>query len=204
MKTRQIKSRLEHRLGYAGVDEAGRGPLAGPCVVAAVILPDDFPCDGLDDSKKLDAAQRLEQEILIREHATWVIELSPVEEIDRLNILWATMAAMSRAVKSLPIMPAGVLVDGNRVPPGIQGEAIIKGDGRFACIAAASILAKTERDRMMVALADDYPEYGFDEHFGYPTPDHLAALAKFGPCPIHRRSFAPCRPDEQLCLTFGD
>ena len=124
----------------------------------------------------------------------WIVAVEP-EEIDRLNILHATMTGMVRAVKGLPQVPKLALIDGNRVPVGLPcpARAEVKGDGRFTCIAAASVLAKTARDRHMVKMAEDYPEYGFERHFGYPTPEHFALLRKFGPCPIHRKSFAPVR-----------
>lgn len=190
----------------AGVDEAGRGPLAGPVVVAAVILPPTFDCTGIDDSKKLDAETREELAIRIKASAAYAIEFSWEEEIDRLNILWATMAAMSRALRALPRMPEKALIDGNRLPRDLPcpAQAIIDGDAKEPAISAASILAKTARDAFMRGQAELYPEYGFDRHFGYSTPEHLAALKEHGPCAIHRRTFAPCRVDEQLCLTFEE
>lgn len=203
----RIRARtLEHVGGAVGVDEAGRGPLAGPVVVAAVLLPDSFDLKGLNDSKKLSPAQREDQEKRIKAEAVWSIECADPAEIDRLNILWATMAAMERAVAAVPGEFDKVLVDGDRVPKRLSsvGRAVVKGDGKIACIAAASILAKTHRDRLMREMALVYPEYGFDRHFGYPTPEHLEALRRFGPCPIHRRSFAPMRAEEQPCLTFED
>lgn len=126
-----------------------------------------------------------------------------MDEIDRINILWASMAAMRRAYERLGCA-AAIYVDGNIIPPGLSGTAVIDGDAKIVCIAAASILAKTERDRIMTAYAEQYPEYGFERHFGYSTPEHFRALEKYGPCPIHRRSFAPCRVDEQPCLTFDE
>lgn len=195
---------LEKALLVAGVDEAGRGPLAGPVVVAAVILPDGFNCERIDDSKKLDAATREELAIRIKAGATYAIEFSDTAEIEKLNILWATMAAMSRALRALPCLPDKALIDGNRLPRDLPcpADAIIDGDALHASISAASILAKTTRDAYMRTMAERYPIYGFDRHFGYSTPEHMAALREYGPCPIHRRSFAPCRPDEQLCLSF--
>lgn len=188
----------------AGVDEAGRGPLAGPVVVAAVILPAGFPLDGIDDSKKLDSKARATAAERIRAGAIWHIERSEPQEIDRLNILRATMEAMRRAVEGLPVRPDEVIVDGNRLPVGVdeRWRAEVRADARFQCVAAASILAKTERDRVMSAYSQKYPGYGFDRHFGYPTPDHLEALAKLGPSPIHRLSFGPLHLKEQLCLAF--
>ncbi len=192
--------------GWAGVDEAGRGPLAGPVYAAAVILPEGFDCEGIDDSKVLDPATREALAERIRRECVWCIATAQPEEIDRLNILHATMAAMRRAVEGLSTSPDGVLVDGNRLPPGlpVMGEAVVDGDATHACIAAASILAKTARDSHMREQALTYPEYGFENHFGYGTPEHLAALREHGPCAIHRRSFAPIRATEQLCLTFDE
>ncbi len=182
--------------GLAGVDEAGRGPLAGPVVVAAVVLDPARPIAGLGDSKQLSEARR--EALFPRvqaEAADWRIEIVDAAEIDRLNILGATLEGMRRAVAGLRATPARALVDGNRVPPGLPcpAEAVVKGDARIAAIAAASILAKVARDRLMVALEDAWPGYGFAVHKGYPTPEHLAALARLGPCPAHRRSFAPVR-----------
>lgn len=198
------RPRYRYEAFVAGVDEAGRGPLAGPVVVAAVILPEGFDIKGIDDSKKLDPERREELALRIRDHATYAIEFGEIEEIERINILWATMAAMSRALSALPALPVRALIDGNRLPRDLPcpAEAIIDGDALHPAISAASILAKTTRDAYMRTMAERYPIYGFDRHFGYSTPEHLAALREFGPCPIHRRSFAPCRPDEQLCLSF--
>jgi len=193
---------LLHLPNLAGADEAGRGPLAGPVVAAAVILPEGFDVKGLNDSKKLDAPTRDRLRERILSHATYAIELAEPAEIDRLNILHASEAALARAVRR--IAPVKVFVDGNRIPPqmGCEAEAVVKGDGKIACIAAASILAKTERDRLMVEYGAQYPGYGFERHFGYPTPEHLEALRQLGPCPIHRRSFGPVRDWVQPCLTF--
>ena len=179
----------------AGVDEAGRGPIAGPVVAAAVILPDDFDCSGLNDSKKLSGARRDLLAERIRTGAQVGVGLCSVEEIDRLNILWAAMLAMRRAVDSLPVQPAFALIDGNRIPPDLAcpAEALVKGDGREACIAAASIIAKTHRDKIMWELDGQYPGYGLGGHAGYPTPAHKSALMKLGPSPVHRRSFRPVR-----------
>ncbi|WP_303784878.1 ribonuclease HII [Azovibrio restrictus] len=176
-----------------GIDEAGRGPLAGPVVAAAVILDPDDPIAGLDDSKKLTEKRRhlLAEAIRARALAWCVAEASPAE-IDRLNILQATFLAMQRAVAGLSLRPARAVVDGNRCPRlEIPVEAVVRGDGRVAAVAAASILAKTVRDARMQELHRQYPQYGFDRHMGYPTPAHLAALQAHGPCPVHRRSFAP-------------
>ena len=179
-----------------GVDEAGRGPLCGPVVAAAVILPADHPIVGLNDSKKLSERRRDALAPQIRQHAiAWCVAQASVEEIDRLNILHATMLAMRRAVEGLPVAPEEVLVDGNRVPPGLlmPARAIVGGDALEQAISAASILAKTARDEMLVALDLEFPDYGFAQHKGYPTAAHLAALARLGPTPHHRMSYAPVR-----------
>jgi ribonuclease HII len=179
----------------AGVDEAGRGPLAGPVVAAAVILDELNPIRGLADSKQLTALRReaLYEEIRARALCCSVAEAS-VEEIDRLNILQATMLAMRRAVEGLRLKPGKVLVDGNRIPVlKVAAEAVIGGDATVAAISAASILAKVHRDRLCLTLHALHPQYGFDGHKGYPTPEHLAALRAHGACPQHRRSFAPVR-----------
>lgn len=180
----------------AGVDEAGRGPLAGPVSVAAVILDPNHPIAGLNDSKKLSEARREALYPQIIEHAlAWHIEFVQADEIDELNILHATMAGMRRAVCAL--QPAAQLarIDGNRIPTGLpcHAEALIGGDALDPAIMAASILAKVARDRAMVALHDEFPAYGFAVHKGYPTPAHLTALNAHGPCPQHRQSFAPVR-----------
>jgi len=176
-----------------GIDEAGRGPLAGPVVAAAVILDAARPISGLNDSKKLSEKKRGELAALIRERAVaWAVAEASVEEIDRLNILNATMLAMQRAVAGLAVTPERVLVDGNRCPPlPMPAEAVVKGDGKIASIAAASILAKTVRDAGMLALHARYPQYGFDRHMGYPTAAHRAALEIYGATPVHRKSFGP-------------
>lgn len=179
----------------AGVDEAGRGPLAGPVVAAAVILDDLHPIKGLADSKKLTALrrERLFDEIRAKALACCIAEAS-VEEIDRINILQATLLAMRRAVEGLRLVPHKVLVDGNRLPVlRVPAEAIVRGDAKVPAISAASILAKVHRDRLCQALHDAHPQYGFATHKGYPTPDHLAALREHGACPEHRRSYAPVR-----------
>jgi ribonuclease HII len=195
---------LIHIPGVAGADEAGRGPLAGPVVAAAVVLPEGFDITGIDDSKKLDAHQRETLSLRIKASATWHIERAEHTEVDQINILWASMIAMQRALFKLQPVPIHAYIDGNRLPRKMPcpGEWVIKGDGKYACIAAASILAKVERDRIMVEYACEYPEYGFERHFGYPTPEHFQALEKHGPCPIHRRSFAPIRDYQQPCLIF--
>lgn len=179
----------------AGVDEVGRGPLCGPVVTAAVILDPLRPIHGLNDSKKLSEARReaLYDEICEKALA-WCIARAEVEEIDRLNILGATMLAMQRAVEGLAVMPKLALIDGNRCPKlAVPSAPVIGGDAQVPAIAAASILAKVSRDREMQALDLIYPGYGIAAHKGYPTPVHLEALQRLGPTPIHRRSFAPVR-----------
>lgn len=177
----------------AGTDEVGRGPLAGDVVAAAVILDPENPVAGLRDSKKLTARRRdqLFDEILHKASASAVARAS-VEEIDRINILQASLLAMHRAVDALGSPPAFVFVDGNRCPRWpYPSRAVVKGDSLVPAIAAASILAKVTRDREMLALDSVYPGYGFAQHKGYPTALHLDALRKLGPCPVHRRSYAP-------------
>ena len=176
-----------------GVDEAGRGPLAGPVVAAAVILDPTRRIRGLRDSKLLPPSRREQLAELIRTRAiAWSVGSAEVDEIDRINILQATMLAMRRAVEALGIMPGEVLVDGDRCPElGCPTHPIVKGDRDIAVISAASIIAKTTRDAMLVVLDAKYPQYGFAQNKGYGTPDHLAALDRHGPCPAHRRSFAP-------------
>ena len=179
----------------AGVDEAGRGPLAGPVVAAAVMLDELQPIRGLADSKKLGpkTRERLFDEIRARALCCCIAEAS-VEEIDRLNILQATLLAMRRAVEGLRLKPHRVLVDGNRLPVlAVPAEAIVQGDTKVPAISAASILAKVHRDRLCALLHERHPEYGFDAHKGYATEVHLAALRKHGACIEHRRSFAPVR-----------
>lgn len=184
----------------AGVDEVGRGPLAGPVVTAAVILDPQRPIDGLADSKRLTEKrrERLYDEIL-EKAAAWSLGRCEADEIDRLNIYQATLLAMERAVAGLAIAPEYVLVDGNRCPRWHwPSEPVVKGDGRVAAISAASVLAKVTRDREMVALEDTYPGYGLAGHKGYPTPVHVEALNRQGVTPIHRRSFRPVQ--EALAL----
>ncbi len=179
-----------------GADEAGRGPIAGPVYAAAVVLDPDNPVEGLKDSKKLSEKQRdaLAPEIKQKAKA-WAIASCTTEEIDQLNILWASMLAMKRAIEALAVKPTIALIDGNRTPKGlaIPAEAIVKGDDKVPEISAASILAKTARDAVMMELHAQYPEYGFDRHKGYPTAYHLQQLEKHGVSPVHRRSYAPVR-----------
>lgn len=182
--------------GYlCGVDEAGRGPLAGPVVAAAVILPPGASLSGLNDSKKLSPRRRERLAAEIRTTAlAWAVAEASAAEIDEWNILRATLRAMARAVAALPLLPDEVLVDGNRAPTlEVPVRTIIGGDALEPAIMAASILAKTHRDARLVALEARYPGYGFARHKGYGTAAHLAALARLGPCPEHRRSFAPVR-----------
>ncbi len=178
----------------AGVDEAGRGPLAGPVVVAAVILDPAHPIAGLADSKQLSEKKREALYPLILAHAlAWHIEFVEAAEIDARNILQATLVGMRRAVLALPVAPQHALIDGNKVPDGLPcaATAVIGGDASEAAISAASILAKVARDARMRELHACYPQYGFDRHKGYPSAAHRAALLRHGPCPQHRRSYAP-------------
>lgn len=178
-----------------GVDEAGRGPLAGPVYAAAVILDPSRRIRGLNDSKQLCEETRNRLAPRIRERAlAWAVAAATVEEIDRLNIYWATMLAMQRAVAALDVQPHEVLIDGNRCPKlPHPARAIVGGDGKVRCIGAASILAKTARDAEMRRLDEQFPQYNFGQHKGYATAEHLALLREHGPCEVHRRSFAPVR-----------
>lgn len=180
----------------AGVDEAGRGPLAGPVCAAAVILDPDKPIEGLNDSKKLSAKKREALAPLIRERAlAWGVGWASVEEIDSVNILEATFLAMERALAALVRKPELILIDGNRAPKHLPApfETIVKGDARVPAISAASILAKTERDRLMAQIGREHPEYGFGQHAGYGTKAHIEAIGKYGVLPCHRRSFEPVK-----------
>ena len=198
--------RALQRQGYrlvAGVDEAGRGPLAGPVVAAAVILPGKFKHRWLNDSKAVPAERRAEVAHALRTHpeVIFAVAEASVEEIDALNILQASLLAMRRAIEALSQVPHYVLIDGRDCPKvGIPGHAVVKGDAKAASIAAASILAKETRDATMTEWAKAHPHYGFEIHKGYATARHLAALAAHGPCPIHRRSFAPVRPADHSFL----
>jgi ribonuclease HII len=178
-----------------GADEAGRGPLAGPVVAAAVILDAARPIDGLRDSKQLSAARRRALAAQIRERAlAWAVAEASVQEIDRLNILQASLLAMRRAIEALRPQAEYALIDGDRLPVlSIEARAIVGGDALEPAISAASILAKHDRDLLMAALDETFPGYGFAEHAGYPTPGHLQRLRALGPCAAHRRSFAPVR-----------
>lgn len=181
-----------------GVDEAGRGPLAGPVVAAAVILCDEG-IEGLDDSKKLSANRRAELEVVIKRSCRWAIGVADVEEIDRINILQATMLAMTRAVDALSVQPLKILVDGNRLPKwSYHAEAVIGGDTLHPCISAASIIAKEHRDRLMRSYDAMHPGYGWASNKGYGSAGHLEALRRLGPTPLHRKSFAPVAQLELL------
>ena len=196
---------MTRRLRVAGVDEAGRGPLAGPVAVAAVILHPSRPIDGLDDSKRLTEARRDELAPLIRARAlAWQVVMIDVDDIDRLNIYHATMLGMTRSVQALLPAAERVLVDGNRLPPGLpcKARAVVGGDALEPAIMAASILAKVARDALMTELDRVHPGYGFAAHKGYSTPGHLQALRRLGPCPLHRRSFAPVRACMAPMLEF--
>ena len=180
----------------AGVDEAGRGPLVGSVFAAAVILPATYSLDGLTDSKKLSEKKRDLLAVQIKQQAVaWCVASASPAEIARLNILHATMLAMTRAVQGLAVMPQKVWIDGNRMPKdlGIDAEAVVKGDSKIIEISAASVLAKTARDAEMYALAERYPQYGFDQHKGYGTAQHLVALEEFGVLAEHRQDFAPVK-----------
>lgn len=194
-QSRTIFTAMHKTILICGVDEAGRGPLAGPVSAAAVILDENNPIAGLADSKKLSEKQRNRLAPVIRERAlAWAVAYAEVGEIDRLNILQATLLAMRRAVLALPVQPQQVLVDGLHCPhTGIFSQAIVKGDSKVAAISAASILAKTARDELMLRLHEQYPHYGFADHKGYPTAAHLAALREHGISNVHRRSFKPVR-----------
>lgn len=185
-------------MNVAGVDEAGRGPLAGPVTVAAVVLPKALPdvLLALDDSKKLSEKKRLALVEPIKEHAlAWSLVHVPVEKIDQINIFQATMLGMKQSVNQLAIQLENVLIDGNKIPENLAypAEAIVGGDGLVPAISAASIIAKSARDALMLRLSERYPEYGFAQHKGYGTKAHMAALEQYGPSPVHRKSFAPVR-----------
>ena len=179
----------------AGADEAGRGPLVGTVVAGAVILDKNNPIDGLNDSKKLSAKKREQLSVEIKQKAlAWSVISVDADEIDRINILQASLLAMKRAIESLSTAPDIALIDGNKCPQlNCRVEAIVKGDSRVAAISAASILAKVERDRQMFELHEQYPQYEFDRHKGYPTKVHMELLKKHGPCPEHRKSFSPVK-----------
>ncbi len=211
---------LIHLPGVAGCDEAGRGPLAGPVVCASVVLPQDFDIRGINDSKSLTSRQREDMEGRIKSSADWAIEVVSADTIDKINVLEASLLGMQISLERLAKIPRLALIDGNKLPkdPICRCEVQVKGDAAYACIAAASILAKCARDRIMIELHNQFPVYGFDSHFGYPTPQHLQALSEFGPCPEHRKSFGPVKnlilqpsldfettnKDESLLFSQGD
>lgn len=183
---------MNEGLVEAGCDEAGRGPLVGPVFAAAVILPPDFRNPLLNDSKQMTEKNRdALREIIEREAVAWAVEAVPAEEIDELNILWASVTGMQRAVRKLSVRPDFLLIDGNKFRPfdGYKYKTVVKGDATFASIAAASVLAKTHRDEYMRKLAKEYPEYGWDRNMGYPTREHIDAIMKYGFTPHHRKSF---------------
>lgn len=184
---------MQYTPGVAGADEAGRGALAGPVVTAAVLIPVGVRIDGLNDSKRLSPRVRERLFDEITRQCRVEIELAGLEEIATENILWASLAAMARAIERLA--PARVLIDGDRLPLSlaVPADAVVKGDGRYSAVAAASVVAKVTRDRMMTKMASEFPVYGFDRHFGYATAEHLALLREHGPCVWHRRTFAPVR-----------
>ncbi len=196
-KTPSLKNFLHGNLVEAGCDEAGRGPLAGSVFAAAVILPPDFHHPLLNDSKQMTAAHRdIVREVIEKEAVSWAVEEVLPEEIDRINILWASVTGMQRAVLRLDPKPDFLLIDGNRFKPfGRYGAGdyltVVKGDATYASIAAASVLAKTWRDEYMRKIAREFPQYGWDRNMGYPTPEHIAAIRKYGYTPYHRMSFHP-------------
>ncbi len=189
---RELQKFLNENLVEAGCDEAGRGPLAGPVYAAAVILPKDFHHPLLNDSKKMTSSAREKLRPIIEAEAiAWAVEEVSAQEIDQMNILNASLEGMRRAVARLSVRPEFLLIDGNRFKPfdGIPFECIVGGDGKFSAIAAASVLAKTWRDEKMQSLAREYPQYGWDRNMGYPTPEHVDAIRRFGYTPYHRKSF---------------
>lgn len=204
MPRQPLPPRFEMAELEAGCDEAGRGCLAGPVVAAAVILPEDFKHPLINDSKQLSEKRREQlREIILTQAIAWGIGICSPAEIDEINILNASILAMHRALDALDVTPESIIVDGNRFKPyrDIPSRTIIKGDGKYANIAAASILAKTERDHIMYSLADEYPDYDWKSNKGYPTRAHRDAIKLFGPTPLHRMSFT-LLPPEQLTLNF--
>lgn len=200
---------LKHFPDAAGVDEVGRGCLAGPVVAAAVILPREFDTRGLNDSKLLTRKQREEWAAKIRNEAIYSLAMQSPEDIDRYNILQATLLAMAATVMQLQPKPKKVFVDGHRLPNQLLGYyelyPVVGGDSKIACIAAASIIAKTERDQLMRTLSEKYPHYGFENNVGYGTRQHLEAIEKFGPSPLHRKTFAPIKHMiNQKCLNYDE
>ena len=201
MTSQDVQIELPEDCIIAGIDEVGRGPLAGPVVAAAVILSPEKPVDGLLDSKQLSEASREELDVIIRKNAmAYCIAEASVEEIDELNILHASLLAMKRAVEGLKVKPEHAFIDGNRCPElSVRASAIVKGDQKVPCISAASIIAKVARDRMMVDLDSRYPHFGFAKHKGYPTAFHRQAILEHGVSDCHRLSFKPVR--EALAIT---
>lgn len=196
-----LQSCIEHGRIEAGCDEAGRGPLAGPVYAAAVILPESFHHPLLNDSKQMSRKDReILREVIQKEAVAWAVEAVEAEEIDRLNILWASVTGMQRAVARLSVRPEFLLIDGNRFRPfdGIPYGTFVHGDARFASIAAASVLAKTYRDDRMRELAVRYPGYGWERNMGYPTREHIEAIRKYGWTPYHRKSFHPAALEPTL------
>ena len=190
----ELKKYMHANLVEAGCDEAGRGPLAGPVFAAAVILPKDFYHPRLNDSKKMSAKDRELLRGIIEEQAlAWAVVEVSAQQIDELNILWASVEGMHGAIRKLAVRPDFILVDGNRFKPldGIPYETVVHGDATYSCIAAASVLAKTYRDVKMRLLAKEYPQYGWERNMGYPTPEHIEAIKKWGYSPYHRKSFHP-------------
>lgn len=190
----KLKACMESGHIEAGCDEAGRGPLAGPVFAAAVILPEAFYHPLLNDSKKMSVKARYElREVIEKEAIAWAVEEVSPEEIDSLNILWASVTGMQRAVRKLSVKPQFLLIDGNRFRPfdGYPFATVVHGDATYASIAAASVLAKTYRDDRMIQLAEQFPHYGWDRNMGYPTREHIEAIKKYGLTPWHRRSFHP-------------
>lgn len=205
LNTFESQARLEGFKIIAGIDEAGRGPLAGPVVAAVCIIPEGVLIKGVDDSKKLTSKQREElfEEMTSRQDISYAVGIVEVEVIDKINILQATIQAMLQAVANLDLIPDLLLVDGLQLPhPTLPVRKIIKGDSLSQSIAAASIIAKETRDRLMRAFHDKWPQYQFNLHKGYGTEKHLEAIQKYGPCPIHRRSFAPFKQEEQTFFSF--
>lgn len=198
----ELEAKAAGKVDIVGIDEAGRGPLAGPVSAAAVILPDSYTHPLLDDSKKLSEKKRelIYQDLLADERIQWAHAYADAQEVDEINVLKATHAAMARAVAQLKVANPYCLIDGLNVPNfPYESQGIVKGDGKSLSIAAASIIAKVKRDQLMIAYAKDFPEYGFEKHKGYGTKAHLEALRKYGPTKIHRQSFAPVA---QLVMDF--
>ncbi len=199
--------RLKYTPFAAGVDEAGRGCLAGPVFVAAVILPETFELEGLTDSKLLTPQKREDFALILKEKGIWSLVIKDAREVERHNILQATLLAMQEAVLALKQKPREVYIDGMHYPKKLaedyQVYAYAKADQNYASVAAASIIAKTERDRFMKEISKKYPEYGFDQHFGYGTKQHLEAIQKTGPCTLHRMNFSPLKEMNAPCLPYG-